>query len=63
MMKFKIRIPNRQGQQLIEYMMLFAIVVVILIAFVRPGGPFRTSVNQALNLTIQHLNTEAERMK
>lgn len=54
---------KRQGQQLIEYLLLFTIVVGILLIFVSPSGPFRKSVNQALEATTDQINRETEKIR
>ena len=56
----KLQLPR--GQQLIEYLMLFAIVIVVLIIFLNPAGPFRRTVNQALDLTLNQINKEASKL-
>lgn len=49
------------GQQLIEYLMLFVIVIVVLLVFLAPNGPLRRAVNQALIITIDQINVEANK--
>ena len=56
-----MKLSSRIGQQLIEYMLLFAMVVIILILFIN-FGPFRNSVTQAINLTIDQINKEAKKL-
>lgn len=50
------------GQQLIEYLMLFVIVIVVFIVFLAPNGPLRRAVNQALVITIDKINVEANKL-
>ena len=52
---------RRRGQQVVEYLMLFAIVIVVLILFVSPVGPLRHSLNQSLNMTINQIDKETDR--
>ena len=56
-----MNLSSRIGQQLIEYMLLFAIVVIILILFIN-FGPLKNTVTQAINLTIDQINKEAEKL-
>ena len=40
---------QKQGQNMVEYLLVVAIVVAVLLIFLRPGGRFHQSVNQILN--------------
>ncbi len=52
--------PRKESaQSLSEYLMVMGGVIAILFVFVRPGGPFLTSVNQASEITITMMNATA----
>ena len=51
-----------QGQQLVEYLLLFAIVVIVFLVFVGPTGPLRKTLNQVLDTTINQINIEANKI-
>ncbi|HBR14778.1 MAG TPA: hypothetical protein DD723_04440 [Candidatus Omnitrophica bacterium] len=46
---------NRQGQNIIEYVLLFAVVVVVLFVTLGPQGFFTQSINESLDQAITHL--------
>lgn len=45
-----------KGQQIIEYLLLFAVIVIVLVFFLGPAGPFRNAVNQAINITLEQID-------
>jgi hypothetical protein len=53
---------SRRGQQLVEYLLLFTIVIGILLIFVSPSGPLRKTVNRALEKTTNQLDREAAKI-
>lgn len=53
---------RREGQQLIEYLLLFTIVIVILIVFLRPGGLLHKTINGILEVSIDEINKEANKI-
>lgn len=40
---------QKKGQSTVEYIILVAAVLAVLIIFLRPGGPFSNTFNSALN--------------
>ena len=53
----------RQGQQLVEYLLLFTIVLIVLIAFIRPYGFLHETVNEAISRTVDRINLEADKIR
>lgn len=51
-----------RGQQLVEYLLLFAMVIIVLLAFLRPFGYLHQTVNQALDRAVEQINIEANRL-
>ncbi len=43
---------NNRGQNIIEYVLIVAVVIVILIAFLGPTGIFRSTMDDTLNVTM-----------
>lgn len=43
---------NRYGQSIIEYLLLTACVVVVVLVFLGPSGPFRGALENSLDLTM-----------
>lgn len=50
---------NNLGQSIIEYMLLFACIVFVLIFFLAPKGQFSTSVNKVLDQSISSIECMA----
>ena len=48
----------RKGQQIIEYLLLFAVVVIVLIFFLGPNGPLRGAVNRAINIALEQIDNK-----
>ena len=46
-------IRNNSGQQTIEFLLLFTVVVVVIFVFMSPGGEFRTEYERSLNAPVQ----------
>ena len=46
----------RRGQSVFEYIILLAAVIVVLIVFLSPTGPFRYSVENILSQTVDQFN-------
>ncbi|OGX06970.1 MAG: hypothetical protein A2Z88_04160 [Omnitrophica WOR_2 bacterium GWA2_47_8] len=46
---------NRQGQQLIEYMLVVTAVVVIMLIFLGPLGPMKRAINDSLDASVNYL--------
>ncbi len=56
-MRLKFHLNNKRGQNLIEYLLVTAIVVVVCITFFHPAtGPARKKLENTLNITIQGIN-------
>ena len=53
---------KRKGQSTVEYIILVAAVLAVLIFFLRPGGPFAKSVNAALDEGTQSMEDMGERL-
>jgi len=53
---------NQQAQQIIEYLLLFAAVVVIVLYFTSPLGPFRDSVNRVLDQSLNEISFQSEKL-
>jgi hypothetical protein len=53
---------NRVGQHLIEYLLLTAVVIVVVLVFARPNGPFHRAVNNSLNFALEEIRYEAENL-
>ena len=53
---------KKKGQSTVEYVLLFAAVIAILIVFLGPGGIFRETVDSAVNSGANELQTMADRM-
>ncbi len=49
----------QKGQNAIEYLLLFAIVVIVLLLALSPNGFVTRSVNQALDLSVQGVESMA----
>jgi len=49
------KILNNQGQQTIEFLLLFTVIVVVIFVFMRPGGEFQTEYPKALNAPVQSM--------
>jgi hypothetical protein len=43
---------NKSAQQIIETLLLFTAVIVVLVIFLRPAGPFRKGINKAIDTVI-----------
>ena len=43
---------NQKGQNMLEYLLLFAVVIVVLLVFLSPGGFFSRSLDQSLDSSI-----------
>ena len=50
---------SRKAQSAVEYLLLFAIVIVILLLALKPGGFLSNSINQAVDLSVQGLEIMA----
>ena len=51
---------NAKGQNVIEYLLAFAAVVVVLIAFLAPHGQFANMINDSLNRSVAGFETVAD---
>ena len=51
---------RREAQQIIEYLLLFVAVVVVLIVFIGPFGPFRGAVNRVIDISLNQVERETE---
>lgn len=47
---------RRRAQSTYEYILLVAAVIVVLIVFLSPQGPFRNAVEKTLNGTVDQIN-------
>lgn len=47
--KTKQKRLNRKGQNTIEYVIVVAVVIAAILAFLGPSGPFRSALNTTLN--------------
>jgi hypothetical protein len=47
---------NKKAQNVVEYVLLVAAVLVICIYFLGPGGPMSQSVNSSLNSIVNQIN-------
>ena len=43
---------NQKGQNMLEYILLFVVVIVVLLVFLSPGGFFSRSIDQSLDSSI-----------
>ena len=50
---------SKSAQSLSEYLMVMAAVIAILFVFLRPGGTYMNSVNEASQITITMMNVTA----
>jgi UDP-glucose 4-epimerase len=51
------------GQSTVEYIILFAAVIAVMIIFLRPGGYFQNTLNQTLNVGANSMLNMAIRLK
>jgi len=61
--QFKEAEKKRVGQSTVEYIILVAAVIAVLIIFLRPGGIFHTSLNQTLIDGTNSMLNMSERLK
>ncbi|HPN88616.1 MAG TPA: class III signal peptide-containing protein [Candidatus Omnitrophota bacterium] len=54
---------KRKGQSTVEYIILVAGVIAVLLIFLRPNGPFHTAFNETLKTGTNGMETIAERLK
>lgn len=47
---------KHSAQQIIETLLLFVAVILVLLVFFGPTGPFRSSVGRVVNIVIDQLN-------
>ena len=52
------KIFNPQAQQLIEYLLLFAVMIIAIMAFIGPVGPMRGGVQQTIDKALNQLPIE-----
>ncbi|MCK5179707.1 MAG: hypothetical protein KAR32_09265 [Candidatus Omnitrophica bacterium] len=52
---------NRSGQNVIEYILLFVLVVSLLVIVLGPNGAFTRKIDGALNAAIDGMETEVRR--
>ncbi|MDP2653943.1 MAG: hypothetical protein Q8Q08_07930 [Candidatus Omnitrophota bacterium] len=50
---------SRRGQQFIEYLLLFAIVVIVVVTFAR-SSQFKRAIEDSINMTLNVINKEAQ---
>ena len=62
--KTKIRKTNnlKQGQSTVEYILLFAAIIAILIVFLRPNGIFQNAYQNTLELGTNGMSDMANRL-
>ena len=66
MLKRNIKIKNRkkeEGQSTVEYIILVAAIIAILIVFLRPGGVFQNAFNQTLSSGTNGMADMANRLQ
>ena len=51
-----------KGQTMVEYLIIFAVALAVMIAFLRPGGFFFNSLNETTAISINILNSTATRI-
>lgn len=51
---------NTSGQNMVEYMLIFAVVVIVLLVGFAPNGFITKSLNQTMNLSVVQLELMAE---
>lgn len=52
----------KHGQTMIEYMLLFAIIILVAMAILRPGGWFSKSIEQTANMNIDAMLNMSNRI-
>ena len=53
-----MRLVNKRAQQIIEYLLLVAVVVVAILSFIGPFGPFRGAVMGSFKQSLNQINAE-----
>ncbi len=53
---------RKKGQSTLEYIIMFTGVIAILIVFLSPSGPFRSSLNKTFNQAINGMETMSSRL-
>ncbi len=54
---------NKKGQSTLEYVILFAAVVIVFVAYLRPGGTFTQKMTQSLDDTTDTMTDVSRRVK
>lgn len=62
-MKMNNKFQNQQGQNMIEYMLLFVAVTLVMLAFLANGGAFHQKLDQVFNDTVNGINSMSDEMK
>ena len=47
---------QNKAQQIMEYLLVFVVVVVVLLAFIGPAGPFRGAVNRVIFMALNQIH-------
>jgi uncharacterized protein (UPF0333 family) len=59
----QLRRKKKKGQSTLEYIILVTGVIVVLIVFLRPGGPFNSAFNETLKTGTNGMDNLAKRLK
>jgi hypothetical protein len=51
---------KKKGQSTVEYLVLMAVVIAVLITFMRPGGSVQRSVNQGYAVATNRMNVASD---
>lgn len=51
---------NKKGQNTIEYLLIFALVIVVLLVALGPGGFMTQSINQAIEVSVNGFENMAK---
>jgi uncharacterized protein (UPF0333 family) len=57
-----LKTRKNKGQSTIEYILLAAAVIAVLVIFLRPNGPFASSYNSALSDSAESMNSMTGRL-
>ena len=53
---------NRQAQQFIEHLLLFTVVLIGILVFVGPLGPFRSAVNRVIDKSLNEISVQNDKL-
>lgn len=51
---------KKKAQQIVEYLLLFAVVVIVLLAFIGPTGPLRSAVNRVICTALEQIDPDTQ---